>query len=260
MSLIKPNKNLGQHFLKNKSVIDKICAQRLAPFDHILEIGPGPVTLTRNLCKMAPLTVVEKDKQFSELLHGLNPVPKIFFQDALKFELDEVDYLKDKKIWLVSNLPYNISSVLTIKFLRWTNVASMTLMYQRELGEKLLPDFEGNSFGALVQSQFETSLLQKLKPGAFIPPPEVHSIVINFVRRENPLITIDRLDEFEVFIKKAYANKRKQLQGILKAYYPLDLIIESLTSLELNPQVRAERIPLNKMIKLFELLCYSKTV
>src|SRR5690606_31558120 len=119
----------------------------------------------------------------------------------------------------VSNLPYNVSVPLTLSFLRVPEIKNMTLMYQKEVAEKILPKDPRNAMGslhALTVSQFDVSHVVHAPPGAFVPPPKVDSLVLNFRRKEVPLVPLERVDVFEEFLRLVFAQRRKQLGGILK--------------------------------------------
>jgi 16S rRNA (adenine1518-N6/adenine1519-N6)-dimethyltransferase len=133
----RANKELGQHYLKDQTVIDKIIQDEPSDYDYIVEIGPGPATLTKDLNKLnKDIYLIEMDKRFDDHLNELNQVKKIFYEDALRFNWDDFVQEHPGKIWLVSNLPYNISSQLFISFLKVEAITHMTLMYQKEVGEK----------------------------------------------------------------------------------------------------------------------------
>ncbi len=255
---VKADKSLGQHFLKNKEMIEQICNQSLADFDFILEVGPGPATLTKNLAKRDfPLHLVEKDERFKEILENVKPSPQILFQDALKFNLNDYQPSKDKKVWIVSNLPYNISATLLTNFLEWKNVTCMTLMFQREVGEKTLLGEKNSSLSCLVNNYFETKLLLKLKPGAFHPPPEVHSVVINYIRKENPAIKQSEFKSYESFLRKVFAQRRKQMVGVLKGNYSKESLLEFLKKEEIPSTIRAEDLDLDQIIALYKWLTHE---
>ncbi len=249
------DKSLGQHFLKNKEVIDQISDQNLAEFDFIIEVGPGPATLTQKLAdRGVSLHLVERDERFKEILEKVNPTPTILFQDALKFDLNHYEPAKDKKVWVVSNLPYNISAALLTNFLEWKNVTCMTLMFQREVGDKTLLGDKNSSLACLVNAFYESELLLKLKPGAFHPPPEVHSVVINYIKRDQPLIPIEEFKKYESFLRKLFAQRRKQMAGSLKSDFPKERILEFLSEQEIVPTVRAEDLSLDQVIALYKRL------
>lgn len=249
--LIKPDKSLGQHFLKNESTILKICDQSLCEYEHIVEVGPGPITLTKHLVEKSPLTVIEKDNRFLDLLETLTPKPTIIFEDALKVTQAQINP-QNKKTWLVSNLPYNISSLLLVKFLEWNTVDAMTLMFQKEVGEKVLDSFKGNSLGFLTRAYFETKNLMKLKPGAFSPPPEVDSIVINFIRRPSPLVSLNNFNQYQTFLRNIFMHPRKQIFKRIQGLYQNIDLKEFLVKNNIPLTIRAQELTLETAISLFE--------
>ena len=138
------NKDLGQHFLINESVIEQICNNFFDETKGILEIGPGPGILTEFLSKTtAPFLVVEKDERFRPYLEKFIKPEQIIMKDALEVDLqkllEENNFPKDN-LWVVSNLPYNISVPLTLKFLSTPSLEKMTLMMQKEVAERIFPE------------------------------------------------------------------------------------------------------------------------
>ena len=122
------NKSFGQHFLNSPTVISKITSPMPEGIDAIVEIGPGPAVLTPHLVKYnLPVFVIEMDERFVELLSPVVGPENIYRQDALEF--DWPTFLTEKgfkSIWLVSNLPYNVSVPLTLSFLRIPQITYMT--------------------------------------------------------------------------------------------------------------------------------------
>src|SRR5690606_6324089 len=131
-----------------------------------------------------------------------------------------------KNIWLVSNLPYNISVPLTLSFLKIPQISHLSLMYQKEVAEKILPKNSRNamnSLHALLASQFFIEHVVYAPPGAFVPPPKVDSQVLHFKRRASSLIPLDQIEKFEQFLRVVFSQKRKQLGGILKKEWGAEL-------------------------------------
>ncbi len=251
------NKNLGQHFLSSPTVIKKITSPIPPGVDGIIEIGPGPAVLTPSLAQyQIPLFVIEMDERFVEILSPIVGMDNIFNQDALEFDWQAFFQLhKLSSLWLVSNLPYNVSVPLTLSFLRIPNITHMTLMYQKEVAEKILPKVTKNSMGslhALTLSQFDIHHVVHAPPGAFVPPPKVDSEVLHFKRRSNPLIPLCVIDDFERFLRLVFSQRRKQLGGILKKEWGLDKTTASMEKCGLNPQIRAEALTYNQVLKLYE--------
>ncbi len=250
------NKSFGQHFLNSPNVINKITGPLPIGTDAIVEIGPGPAVLTPHLAKYGlPLFVIEMDERFVEILSDIVKSENIFRQDALLFDwrkfLDEHEF---KSIWLVSNLPYNVSVPLTLSFLRIPEIKHMTLMYQKEVADKIYPREQRNSMGslhALCLSQFEISNVVYAPPGAFIPPPKVDSQVVGFKRRENSYVPLDQIDHYESYLRLVFANRRKQLGGILKKEWGVEKTLACFEKTKLNLEIRAEALSFTDVLNLY---------
>lgn len=250
------NKSFGQHFLSSPTVINKITSPLPSGVDAIVEIGPGPAVLTPHLAKYnVPLYVIEMDERFVELLAPVVGADHIYRQDALEF--DWPTFLKEKgfkSIWLVSNLPYNVSVPLTLSFLRIPEVTHMTLMYQKEVAQKILPNDPRNAMGslhAMCLSQFELKHVVYAPPGAFVPAPKVDSQVLGFKRKLNPDIPLSNIDPFEKYLRLAFGQRRKQLGGILKNGWGQDTALRRLASAGIDPQIRAEALSYQDVLQLF---------
>ena len=124
-SVPSPNKNLGQHYLNNSSTIEKICGDFNGRYDGIIEIGPGPGTLTKTLSqKPLPLILIEKDLRFTDILNDLSDTITLHQEDALEINSEKI-FSKcptPNNWWLVSNLPYNVGTPIMLKFLRWEKI------------------------------------------------------------------------------------------------------------------------------------------
>lgn len=250
------NKSFGQHFLNSPTVISKITSPLPEGVDAIVEIGPGPAVLTPHLAAYGkPIFVIEMDERFVELLAPVVGAENIFRQDALLFDWQAfLDKHQFKSIWLVSNLPYNVSVPLTLSFLRIPEITHMTLMYQKEVAQKILPNDPRNAMGslhAMCLSQFHLKHVVYAPPGAFVPPPKVDSQVLSFARRSSPLIPLDQIDSYEKFLRLVFSQKRKQLGGILKNDWGAEKTTSVLEKVNLNPQVRAEALSFEEILNLY---------
>jgi len=251
------NKSFGQHFLNSPKVIEKITSPLPDNCDAIIEVGPGPAVLTPHLAKYGkPIFVIEMDERFVELLAPVVGADNIFRQDALEFDWKAfLDKHQFKNIWLVSNLPYNVSVPLTLAFMRIPEIKQMTLMYQKEVAEKILPKDTKNSMGslhALMKTQFELQHVVYAPPGAFVPPPKVDSQVLSFKRSMTPLIDLKMIDHFENYLRLIFGQRRKQLGGILKKEWGAEKALDCLAKTGLNPEIRSEAINLNQVLNLYE--------
>jgi len=175
-------KSLGQHFLRDQHAIRRI-AESLPEGASVIEIGPGPGAITNRLLDRAKqLTVIERDDRFAEQWRNCSdthPQLSVVHGDVLQ-ELDRTvhDVQPD---WIVGNLPYNISGPLTAMLAAHRLDGGMVLMYQREVADRIAADAGSKTYGGLsvlVRHYYDVRRLLTLPPGAFSPPPKVHSAVL----------------------------------------------------------------------------------
>ena len=256
-------KKLGQHFLNDKNIIQKICTDYSIHSDAIIEIGPGPGILTESLQQNGKtFHVIEKDHEMDEYLFKYLKKEQITIADALDINLTSFinEHFKDsKKIWLVSNLPYNVSVPLTINFIRCSNIQYMTLMFQKEVGEKIICDHykqknSTNSLQMITNNFFKTKLLSKVAPGAFLPPPKVASVVISFERIKSPQVSLEDFKKFESILRLIFSQKRKQLFPLLKKRFNEEKLDNIFKNIEIDRKIRAEALTYQKVIELYLML------
>jgi 16S rRNA (adenine1518-N6/adenine1519-N6)-dimethyltransferase len=260
------NKSLGQHFLRDQKIISQICHDfNNLPHkpEAIIEVGPGPGILTETLAirskeENIPFYVIEKDDRFPPYLLKFLHESQITMIDALAVNLSDFfkeKNIQDKNIWLVSNLPYNISTPLLINFLKSFEIKYLTLMFQKEVADKVFPFSTSKNFmGSLMvmsQTYFDCELLCKVPPGAFAPPPKVDSAVLTMTRKKEPLVPLDEFLLLEKFVRNLFAQKRKQLGGHLKSSYDPKLIADIFTKLNIPLTIRAEALTLQQVIELY---------
>jgi 16S rRNA (adenine1518-N6/adenine1519-N6)-dimethyltransferase len=179
---VRPNKKLGQNFLINKSVCERIVAEvfKKNP-SHIVEVGPGLGALTDLVLeKDIPVTLIELDRSFAE--YWQTSKAKVIHKDAL--QLDWSTLALPEKTLFLSNLPYQISSSLVIeRSIDPQNIDRMVLMFQKEVGQRLLAAPQTEDYGLLtVVAQAFWRVQQLMDVGAkdFYPPPQVASRVLIF--------------------------------------------------------------------------------
>jgi 16S rRNA (adenine1518-N6/adenine1519-N6)-dimethyltransferase len=263
-NLPKANKSLGQHFLIDKKIIEQITNDFSSEAKAIVEVGPGPGVLTKDLAAhQLPLHVVDKDERFPQYLETFLSRDCIHITDALSFDFDSAfndwEWTELNPIWMVSNLPYNISSPLLVKFLQVERIALMTLMFQREVADKAfsIDTRKGKSMNSLMglcQTYFEVGLLCEVPPKSFDPPPKVDSAVLSFRRREKPEIPLSEFKRFEKYLRKVFQHKRKQLGTVLKPHYDSERLASALGENGLERTVRAESLALADLQNLFKSL------
>lgn len=258
-------KSLGQHFLLDANII-----RRIASYAGdvrgctLIEIGPGPGGLTRALLESeaAQVVVVEKDARcipiMQELKNCVGERLQIFEEDALKLDLRQ--FASPRKI--VANLPYNVGTEMLLKWLSdiaddRTSYQSMTLMFQKEVAERITATHGSKSYGRLsVYAQWlcEVRYDMELPPGAFSPPPKVSSAVATLIPRTAPLFDV-RKETLEKLLAKAFGQRRKMLRGALKGLVP---DVEALlSSAGIDPTLRAEQVDIHgfgRLAKALEIL------
>ena len=221
-----PKKSLGQNFLIDKNITRKIINLAKIENCNVVEIGPGHGALTDEILKSRPksLSIIEKDFElFSKLKFRFikNKKIHIFNNDILQFDLKKI--LKKKTI-IFGNLPYNISSQILIKIIKLeslNNVGDIILMFQKELGEKIISKYPSKHYGRLsILSNYKLSVKNKflVSPNCFYPKPKVNSMVIHFKPKKNYLFIKD-LNNLEKVTNILFSNKRKMINKNIKKIF-----------------------------------------
>ena len=220
-----PKKSLGQNFLIDKNIVDKIVSLVKLNDRDVIEIGPGKGALTDEILKKDPksLILIEKDNNLFNNLkkkYSKNKRITIFNSDILKFNLEKIC---KKNSVIFGNLPYNISSQILIKilkFVKWPPKSSdFIFMFQKELGEKIIGKFKSENYGRLsILSNYRMSFLKKffVSNNCFFPKPKVTSIVIHFRPLKNILFKIKNLESLEKVTNIIFSNKRKMINKNIK--------------------------------------------
>ena len=214
-----PKKSLGQHFLIDDSILDKIvAAAELGPGDTVLEIGPGLGVLTRALAEHAGRVVaVELDEQMISILKeqvGKRENLEIVRGDILEMEPAE---LIDGPYKVVANLPYYITSAVLRHLLEAEHKPTiMVLMVQREVAQRILAE-PGDMSTLAVSVQFYggPKIVTRVPAGAFWPRPDVDSAVLRIEVYDEPPVTVDDVDWFFTVVRAGFQQRRKQLKNSL---------------------------------------------
>ncbi len=252
-----PMKFLSQNFLIDGNIVRKIV--KLAGVkkgDSILEVGPGPGVLTQELLAQgATVFAVEKDRKFAAALHRLQTSDgrlQVFEDDVLKW--DPALHLKPGTK-LIANLPYNITTPILTHFLPHRELfQSLTVMVQKEVGERLLAQPGSKAYGSLsVFVQFYSDPVKGfiVEPTCFYPAPKVQSAVVQFKLKEPP---IPSDDQFFEMTRRAFGQRRKMVHTTLKNHYPLDLVEEGLIKIGKGLKVRPEELSLADFLMLFQII------
>lgn len=249
----KPNKQLGQNFLINEQIADRIIeAANLSKEDTVLEIGPGPGILTDRLVRVAgQVLAIEKDYELIDRLRkrmGQKNL-KLIHQDALWFDLSLLDRYK-----VVANIPYNITSPLIRKFIEnEPRPELLILMVQKEVAERICAKPGDSSRGLLtliVEFYAEAEILFEVGRNEFLPAPKVDSAVIKITPKKD-LPKIEPKLFFQV-VKAGFSSKRQQIHNSLNGVLHLekDVVTKLLQDSNIDPKMRAEALTQDEWIKL----------
>lgn len=259
----KARKRFGQNFLHDHGVIRRII-RSIAPHesDQLVEIGPGLGALTEELLSEAgELDAIELDRDLPPILRTK------FFNYGDKFRIHEADAMKfdfsqlqkgDKRLRIVGNLPYNISTQLIFHLLSHAEqVEDMHFMLQKEVVDRMAAGPGENNYGRLgIMAQYycKVESLFVVPPGAFNPAPKVDSAIIRLTPyRELPHVAKD-ISQFETVVRTAFNMRRKTLRNNLK---PL-LTADALEEIGIDPGLRPEKLPISDFVRISNYLTDQK--
>lgn len=258
---LRARKSLGQNFLLDLNLTAKIArnAGDLTDTD-VLEIGPGPGGLTRGLLASGARRVVaiEKDARclpaLAEIAEAYPTRLQVIEGDAL--DIDAPAYLSPP-IKVVANLPYNVGTALLTHWLTpktWPPFwQSLTLMFQREVAERIVATPGSKAYGRLAilcQWRSTAQIVMDLPPDAFTPPPKVRSAVVHLQALDKPRYEANPAVLQEV-VARAFGQRRKMLRASLKSYPDIE---EKLIAADIKPTDRAETVDLERFCALARLV------
>ena len=260
--MIRPKKSLGQNFLIDNNVINKIINLSEIKNNDIVEIGPGTGNLTKKIleCKPNNLILIEKDQTLaSNLKNDLEFYDnfKIFNKDILKFDLEKNI---QKNSIIIGNLPYNISSqilVKLIKFKKWLpKYKKLILMFQKEVADKILAKYNTSDYGRLTlltTARLKVTNHFNISPTSFYPVPKVKSTVLVFEPIINKDFNIKDVRNLEIVSHVFFSRKRKMINKAFKKLFkkPLETAKKINLKLNLRPSELTE-IEYFKITKSFE--------
>ncbi|MDD3787478.1 MAG: 16S rRNA (adenine(1518)-N(6)/adenine(1519)-N(6))-dimethyltransferase RsmA [Petrimonas sp.] len=222
---VRPKKNLGQHFLKDPEIAQRI-ADTLDGFPRlpILEVGPGTGMLTQFLLqKNRNLTVVEVDRESIAYLHENYPQLKahILQENFLKMNLAET--YGQEPFCVIGNYPYNISSQIFFKVLDNKNqIPCCSGMIQKEVAERMIASPGNKTYGilsVLMQAWYDIEYVFTVNEQAFIPPPKVKSAVVRLTRNKRQRLNCNE-KLFKSVVKTSFNQRRKMLRNSIKSLLP----------------------------------------
>lgn len=254
---LSARKHLGQNFLLDLNLTRRI-ARAAGPLEQgtIVEIGPGPGGLTRGLLLEGAqrLVAVEKDARAVAALETLTVAAgsrlTVHLADASRINLAD---LGPAPLRIAANLPYNIATQLLIGWLHHLDhIASMTLMFQREVADRLVAAPGSATYGrlsVLVGWLTKAEKLFDLPASAFTPPPKVTSTVVRLIPRAQPLAAANRAT-LERLTAAAFGQRRKMLRASLRSLGGADM----LTAAGINPQARPEELSIEDFCRIAQTL------
>lgn len=250
-------KRFGQHFLHDRSIIERILnAVDPQAGENLIEIGPGQGALTYPLLQRCErLLAIELDR---DLIPVLERQAKQFGQleiinaDILKFELTSI--ASSEKFRLVGNLPYNISTPLMFHLLQSAQlIKDMHFMVQKEVAQRIVASCADSSYGRLsvmMQYHCQCQYLFEVAPGCFKPPPKVDSAVIRLIPRDAPVADIGDYENFSQIVQTAFSQRRKTISNSLKTM----LDRETIVACGVDPGLRAEKLDISDFARLSKAL------
>ena len=273
----RARKRFGQHFLSSKWAEKVVRTIDPQPGDVFLEIGPGEGALTFPLARTgAPILAVEVDR---DLLAALAPrvPPNVSLISGDILRTDVLPFLTGlqpqtppgatgapapRRLRIVGNLPYNLSTPILFKLLEWQAQTGMffdaTVMLQREVADRLAAKPGTKAWGALslyLQLDTHINVPLRLPPGAFNPPPKVHSAIAHLTFQPRTVRISDQ-EIFDRLVRTMFSLRRKTLNNVLKAYDPKAPAL--LLALDIDGMRRPETLSLVELARLVDSLASAK--
>jgi 16S rRNA (adenine1518-N6/adenine1519-N6)-dimethyltransferase len=252
---IRPKKALGQHFLTDNNIAEKIVSAIPAEPKTLVEIGPGTGMLSKLIleCDQYDPLFIETDRDAIEYLEFTYPAikGKLIHADILKADLKNIIH---DRYQIVGNLPYNISSQIFFRMLEdRQRVQSAVVMIQKEVAERISTGPGSKTYGilsVLLQTWFNIEYLFTVSENVFYPPPKVKSAVIRLTRNDTVDIGCDPDFYFKV-VKAGFNQRRKTLRNALKPV----LGNTDVSTLEEVLSKRAEQLSVAQFVDLATFLC-----
>lgn len=258
MEKFRFKKNLGQNFLQDEKILQKIVESVMCTEDDcIVEIGPGHGALTKYLVKYnCPVIAFEIDKEVKPVLDRIKaPNLRVVYEDFMKVNVKE--YLPDnyKNLYIIANIPYYITTPILEKIIAENlNEKACTLMVQKEVADRFSAKPGSKDYGSIsvyLDYYYQVKKLFEVPRKVFYPVPNVDSAIIKLDRKDKRDLAGE--NNFFKFVKSAFQFKRKNLRNNLKNY-DLEKINSVLVKYNHNLQNRAEEISLKEFLDIYAAL------
>jgi 16S rRNA (adenine1518-N6/adenine1519-N6)-dimethyltransferase len=259
-----PKKGLSQNFLIDGNILRKIVtAAQVEPGDIVLEIGPGPGSLTEELLKSgAHIIAVEKDPVFAKALERLKTPGNtldIFCDDILIFPVEKElapRLSPSKKAKIIANLPYHLTTPIIAQLITQKHLFStLVLMVQDEVARRFTAQpktSEYSSFTVFLNFYSRPHYAFTVNSSCFYPKPKVNSAIVLLELKEPPAVS--DVESFFILTRTAFKHRRKMLRSSLRDIYSPGTIESALTSIGLSPKARPEELSLDQFLLLFKIL------
>lgn len=269
---INMKKSLGQNFLIEPQILNKMVDQaQVTEKTTVIEIGPGIGALTQFLAMRAKqVYAFEIDKRFVEILgYTLSEYPnvEVIHSDILKVDFASEAYqaLREAEdLVVVANLPYYITTPIIMKLIQSDLTFSrLVMMMQKEVAERMTAQVGTKSYNSLtiaIQLYMEARMAFIVPKTVFIPRPNVDSAVLVLTRLDQPRVTVDDPEAFQVFVQSAFQQRRKTLWNNLKfltqsnQVYSEDDLLQAFTRVMIDPKRRAETLTLEEFAGLHQVI------
>jgi len=215
--LVKPKKSLGQNFLHDKNILNKIIyASKISSGDEVLEIGPGTGNLTEFIISQNPkkIDVIERDENLARILEKkfINKI-NVITKDILSIPFE---FYSKRKFIILGNLPYNISTKILSTWClnNKLNVSKMILMFQKEVAERIIANVNSKNYSRITilsNWKFNIRKIIDVKPNSFFPKPKVHSTILEFVPKKK-IHKIGDPKNLEKITKVFFSQRRKMIK------------------------------------------------
>ena len=250
---LKPKKSLGQNFLLDKNIINKIIhAAKIESSDVVLEVGPGTGNLTKFIVSQKPkkIYLIEKDKDLA------NDLEKKYFNkiNILKKDILKIPYefYSGKRFLILGNLPYNISTKILSQWCLNKNldVSKMVLMFQKEVAERILANVNSKNYSRITilsNWKFDIKKITDVKPNSFFPKPKINSTVLEFVPKRK-FNEIKDPKNLEKITRVFFSQRRKMIKK------PINILFKNFQfnyeKFNIKPSDRPQNIDVNKYLEI----------
>lgn len=262
---IAPKKGLSQNFLIDGNIIRKIVkAAQVEPGDWVLEIGPGPGSLTQALLEAgARVLAVEKDEVLASALQRFQTPDhqlEVFCHDILTFPLEETlsSKLQGKKAKVIANLPYHLTTPILVHLIEKKPLfSSLVVMVQDEVARRFTSQpgtKEYSSFTVFLDFYSKPHYAFFVSRNCFYPAPSVDSAVVALELREELPLPKEKEGPFFAMTRTAFEHRRKMLRSSLRSLYDPQEVERGLQHIGQNPLARPEGLSLEDFLKLYEFL------